>query len=222
MTRRTESPRSAASRAALASFLAIGLLAPAVSRAEGIPEHRYELGASAGYGWTFAREVVFNNTGGVADVKDGAHWGGTIDTYVQDGKAVRLLYQRQESKLTYQPRGLQKFDVADIAVEYFQLGGLAGTPKGNLLPYGMFTLGATRLSYSNIDADDNWRFSMILGFGAKAYVSPKLGVQVEGQIPYTWIDGGGSVACGSFGCVSTVGGTGVGQANVGGGLFLNF
>ena len=218
MTRQAEGHPPAA---ALAALLALALLAPAMSRAEGIPEHRWELGASAGYSWTFAREVVFNNTGGVVDVKDGAHWGGTIDTYVQDGKAVRLLYQREESKLTYQPRGLQKFDVADVAVEYFQLGGLAGTPKGNILPYGMFTLGATRLSYSN-DFDDNWRFSMILGFGAKAYVSPKLGVQVEGQIPYTWIDADGSVACGSFGCISTVGGTGVGQANVGGGLFLNF
>jgi hypothetical protein len=45
---------------------------------------------------------------------------------------------------------------------------------------------------------------------------------VEGQLPYTWISAEGSVACGSFGCISTVGGTGVAQANVGGGLFLNF
>jgi hypothetical protein len=156
------------------------------------------------------------------DVKDAAHYGGTLDAYVQHGKAVRLMYQRQDSKLTFQPRGLPKADVADVAIEYFQLGGLAGTPKGTILPYGMFTLGATRLSYSNIDADDNWRFSMILGFGVKKYMGQKLGLQVEGQIPYTWIDASGSVACGSFGCISTVGGTGVGQANVGGGLFLNF
>jgi hypothetical protein len=209
----------------IAALLALALLvvAPAPARAEGtIPYHRFELGANAGYGWTFAREVVYNNSGGSADIDDGAHWGGTLDAYVENGKAVRLLYQRLESQLTFHPRALPKIDVADVAVEYFQLGGLAGTPKGNFLPYGMFTLGATRLSYTKIDADDNWRFSMILGFGAKAYVSQKLGVQVEGQIPYTWIDADGSVACGSFGCISTIGGTGVGQANVGGGLFLNF
>lgn len=219
MTRRTERPRSAA----LAPLLALLVLAPATARAQReIPEHRFELGGNVGYSWTFAREVVYSNVGGSVDVKDAMHWGVSLDSYVQNGKAVRLLYQREESQLQFQPRGIPKFDVADVAVEYFQLGGLAGTPKGNFLPYGMFTLGATRLSYSNIDADDNWRFSMILGFGAKAYMSQKIGVQVEGQIPYTWIDADGSVACGSFGCISTVGGTGVGQANVGGGLFLNF
>jgi len=220
MTRRTERHGPVAALAALVALIA---LAPSAARAQReIPEHRYELGANAGYSWTFAREVVYAGFGGSVDVKDAAHYGGTLDAYVQHGKAVRLMYQRQDSKLTFQPRGLPKTDVADVAVEYFQLGGLAGTPKGNILPYGMFTLGATRLSYSNIDADDNWRFSMILGFGAKAYMSQKLGIQVEGQIPYTWIDADGSVACGSFGCISTVGGTGVGQANVGGGLFLNF
>ena len=213
----------AASSAALALLLGLALAAPGTARAQkSIPEHRWELGANAGYGWTFSREVIYSNVGGVVDVDDGAHWGVTLDTNVQPGKQVTLLYQRQESKLTFQPRGLPKIDVADVAVEYFQIGGLAGTPKGNILPYGMFTLGATRLSYSNIDADDNWRFSMMLAFGAKAYVSERLGVRVEGQLPYTWIDADGSVACGSFGCISTVGGTGVGQANVGGGLFLNF
>jgi len=218
MTRRPEGLKAAALAAALALFA----LTPVAAQAQEIPEHRYELGANAGYSWTFSREVIYNNFGGSVDVKDAAHYGGTLDAYVQHGKAVRLMYQRQDSKLTFQPRGLPKADVADVAVEYFQLGGLAGTPKGTILPYGMFTLGATRLSYSNIDADDNWRFSMILGFGVKKYMGQKLGLQVEGQIPYTWIDASGSVACGSFGCISTVGGTGVGQANVGGGLFLNF
>lgn len=218
MTRHPEGLKAAALAAALALFA----LAPVAAQAQEIPEHRYELGANAGYSWTFAREVIYNSFGGSVDVKDAAHYGGTLDAYVQHGKAVRLMYQRQDSKLTFQPRGLPKTELADVAVEYFQLGGLAGTPKGTVLPYGMFTLGATRLSYSNIDADDNWRFSMILGFGVKKYMGQKLGLQVEGQIPYTWIDASGSVACGSFGCVSTVGGTGVGQANVGGGLFLNF
>jgi opacity protein-like surface antigen len=218
MTRRPEGLKAAALAAALALFA----LTPVAAQAQEIPEHRYELGANAGYSWTFSREVIYNNFGGSVDVKDAAHYGGTLDAYVQHGKAVRLMYQRQDSKLTFQPRGLPKADVADVAIEYFQLGGLAGTPKGTILPYGMFTLGATRLSYSNIDADDNWRFSMILGFGVKKYMGQKLGLQVEGQIPYTWIDASGSVACGSFGCISTVGGTGVGQANVGGGLFLNF
>lgn len=217
MIRRTEGLRAAA----LAAILALLVLAPVAARAQEIPEHRFELGANAGYMWTFSREVYYN-TGGSVDIEDAMHWNVTLDSYVQHGKAVRLLYQREDSKLQFQPRGIQKFDVADVNVEYFQIGGLAGTPKGTMLPYGMFTLGATRLSYSNIDADDNWRFSMILGFGVKKYLGQKLGLQVEGQIPYTWIDADGSVACGSFGCISTVGGTGVGQANVGGGLYLNF
>jgi hypothetical protein len=185
-----------------------------------IPHHKAELGVHGGYMWTFSRDVWLTNTAGEADFEDKGFWGATLDLNMGHGKQGTLLYQRQETTLTFRPAGNPRFDVADIAVEYFQIGGLGGTPKGNYFPYGMFTLGATRVSASG--GDDQWRFSFVFGAGAKAYFGQRLGLRLQGQIPFTFIDGGGSVACGSFGCVTTIGGTGVGQINLGGGLFMNF
>ena len=201
-------------------FLLVGAVASAQEGGRGIPYHKAELGLNAGYVWSFSRDVYLTNTAGEADVDDSGFWGATLDVGMGPGKQATLLYRRQETTLTFRPVGSPKFDVADVAVEYFQVGGLAGTPKGNMLPYGMFTLGATRISAQ--EGDDRWRFSFVFGAGAKAYFGEKLGLRVQGQIPFTFIDGGGSVACGSFGCVTTVGGTGWSQIDVGGGLFVNF
>ena len=204
-------------------FLGCLLLAATASAqdgARGIPFHKAELGIHGGYVWTFSRDVYLTNATGEADFDDSGFWGATLDFAMGPAKQGTLLYQRQETVLTFRPVGSPEFDVTDIAVEYFQIGGLAGTPKGNVLPYGMGMLGATRVSARG--GEDEWRFSFIFGAGAKAYLGQRLGIRLQGQIPFTFINGGGSVACGSFGCVTTIGGTGVGQINLGGGLFVNF
>lgn len=217
-TRRTKH-RSAFALVSL-GFLLLAATASAQDGARAIPYHKAELGFHGGYVWSFSRDVYLTNTSGEADFNDTGFWGATLDVGMGPGKQATLLYQRQETTLTFRPAGNPEFDVADVAVEYFQVGGLAGTPTRNMLPYGMFTLGATRVSASG--GDDQWRFSFVFGAGAKAYFGEKLGLRLQGQIPFTFIDGGGSVACGSFGCVTTIGGTGMGQLNLGGGLFVNF
>ena len=208
---------------AVLALLALPLFAVKASAqdgAHGIPYHRTELGVHGGYVWSFSRDVYLTTTAGEADFKDTGFWGATLDYVVAPGRHATVLYQRQETTLTFRPFGSPSFNVADVAIEYFQIGGLAGTAKGNVLPYGMFTLGATHVGASG--GGDEWRFSFVFGAGAKAYLGERLGVRVQSQIPFTFIDGGGSIACGSFGCVTTIGGTGMGQLNVGGGLFVNF
>jgi len=183
--------------------------------------HKAELGFNGGYVWTWARQVYYT-TGGELDIKDTGYWGVTLDMNVQEGKQLELLYRRQDSQLTFKAPLSPTTDLADVAIEYWQIGGLGGVPRGDVMPYGLFTVGATHFIPKNSSFGDEWRFSMIFGLGAKKYIGEKLGIRAQAQLPFTWLDGGGSVACGPLGCITTVGGTGVGQIDVGGGVFLKF
>lgn len=183
-------------------------------------ERKIELGVNGGYVWTWAREVYVGATIGELDVKDTGYWGITLDYNVQQDKQLELMYRRQDSQLTYKPALFPQTTLADVAVEYWQIGGLGGVRRGDVMPYGLFTVGATRFIPKNTPYNDEWRFSMIFGLGVKKYMGERMGIRLQTQLPFTWIDGGGSVTCGGGGCITTVGGSGIGQIDVGGGVFL--
>ncbi|MGH7680670.1 MAG: hypothetical protein ACRENN_01630 [Candidatus Eiseniibacteriota bacterium] len=182
-------------------------------------DRRLELGINGGYAWTWARQVYVGASTGEVDIKDTGYWGLTLDIHVRPEKQVELLYRRQDSQLTFQAPFLGRQTLADVAVEYWQIGGLGGVPRGDVMPYGLFTVGATHFIPKSSPYGDEWRFSMIFGLGVKKNVGEKLGFRVQTQLPFTWVDGGGSITCGGGGCITTVGGSGIGQIDVGGGLY---
>jgi hypothetical protein len=187
--------------------------------------HQLEITPFGGYMWTFARRVSIpppaNKTGDL-DVDDSPFWGIEVDVTLHPGAQLALLYSRQDSDLTFKSSGI-KNEISGVSVEYFQIGGLGGTKQGKALPFAMFTLGATRFDYKDVpQADDTWKFSIILGFGAKYYVNKRVGLRVQGLMPFTFVSGGGGFACGTGGCYTTVGGSGVAQINVSGGLIFMF
>jgi hypothetical protein len=184
---------------------------------------RFEINPFGGYVWTGAREVYYNagfNSNKI-DIKDSGFWGVALDANVSGTSQVELLYRRQESELTVTQTGFASTHVADVAVEYYQIGGLSGVRRDNLMGFGGFTLGATRLVYDETGFDEDlWKFSMVFSLGAKTYINDRFGLRVQGSLPFTFISGGGSLGCGSGGCYTTVGGEGVGQFNVSGGLII--
>jgi hypothetical protein len=216
---------TATSLAAAMLFLSLcaGSAAAQYQGPEGIPPHKGEIGFHGGYVWTWAREVYVGSvTTGSMDIKESGYWGITLDVNVEPGKQVELLYRRQDSRLTFRTPLTPAVDLVDVGVEYWQIGGLGGVPRGDFLPYGLFTVGATHVMFKNSPYEDNWKFSMMFGLGAKKYMGEKFGLRAQAQLPFTIIDGGGTISCGSLGCISTIGGTGVGQIDIGGGLFLQF
>lgn len=186
-----------------------------------ITSHRFEIGARGGIAFTGSRDVYYGTTGGNLDVEDGGFWGLTLDFNVDPGAQFGLLYQRQDSRMTFN-QGFGTQDVADVAIEYWHAGGLYGVPRGRMLPYGKFTVGATHLNYKNSPIGDDWKLSIQLAGGAKFYTGSRLGINLEAGLPLTFISGGASVGCGPAGCFTTVGGTGVSQFTLGGGAFLRF
>ncbi|MEJ2719696.1 MAG: hypothetical protein P8181_00965 [bacterium] len=215
---------------AAALAIAVFFIAPISSWAQrnsgwGIPNqrHKVEVTPYVGYTWTGSVDVRVEDQLGKMDIDSSPSWGIEIDVNVKSGGQFTLLYQRQDSELNFRPNSSAiKQTLGDVSVDYFQIGGIGGVQNGRVMPFGLFTLGATRLAPDFRPASDIWKFSLILGFGAKIYLTDRLGVRVQARLPWVLIDGGGAVACGGGGCYVALGGSGVVQPDLGVGLILMF
>jgi opacity protein-like surface antigen len=197
------------------------------ARAQSQPfSHRIEITPFGGYSWTISRRVNVTfpePTTGDIDVKSSPYWGIEVDVTIEPGAQLALLYTRQDSDLTFKRQGFGKETVTGMSVEYFQIGGVGGLRQGNLFPFGMLTLGATRYAYDDIRAsEDTWKFSMIFGLGAKVYANDRIALRVQGRMPFTFFSGGAGIGCGFNGCYTTVGGSGIAQLDVSAGLAFLF
>lgn len=185
--------------------------------------HKIEITPYGGYSWTGAIDAVVDDEYGSLDIKSSGIWGVELDVNVRPGGQLTVLYHRQDSELTFRPTSSQlKNTLSDISVEYFQFGGIGGVYTGRVMPFTMFTLGATRLTPKSPLTSDIWKFSMVLGFGAKVYMGDRIGIRVHVRIPWVIIDGGGAVACGAGGCYVAMSGSGFVQPDIGAGLMLLF
>ena len=133
------------------------------------PSHKLEISPYGGYLWSGSVDVQVEDELGKLDLKSGPMWGIEVDINVMPGGQAVLLYQRQETELTYQPNRGAKETVGDMTVEFWQVGALGGTQNGNVMGFGLITLGATRLVPQFTGANDVWKFSFIFGVGAKIY-----------------------------------------------------
>jgi len=186
-------------------------------------EHRLEIFGYGGYAWTGSIDAWYGAYSGELDVKDSGIWGIEADITVRPDAQLVLLYSRQDSKITFGYGGT-KLSEGDVAIEHWQIGGMSGVRKGKVMPFGMFTLGGTRVvpEWTGADSDDVWKFSIILGLGAKIYINEKIGLRVQGRMPWIIVDGGAYLGCGGGGCYTSFGGSGIVQGDVSGGLFVMF
>jgi len=184
--------------------------------------HKFEIVGLGGYAWTVSRRITFPQPLGTGDVdiKDSPFWGIEAAFNAQPGGQLILLYRRQDSDAEFRGVNLTYASVP-IAVEYWHIGGLGGIPKenGKVLPFTSITLGGTRYIF---DTDDEWKFSLIIGLGAKIYPSERLGFKIQGSMPWTITNGGMGVGFGGGGAGVYVGGTGIVQFDVQGALMLMF
>lgn len=195
-----------------------------------IPVHKIELNGFYGYMWTWSRSYYYGPSASSIDIKSTGYYGGSLDVMLRPDTHLTLMFSQQPSELQVKGGAFgTTTTIGDMDVQYYQIGGLYGVPRGKAWPFTMLTLGATRYNLKNINSadftdvnpGDDWKFSMVFGLGAKYYASKRIGLRVQGTLPLTFFSGGFGFGCGGGGCGGTVGGTGLVQTSVSGGVFLN-
>jgi hypothetical protein len=166
-----------------------------------------------GYVWTVSRSASYNLNGGDVDLKSGGYYGIAVDIYAVFFMQVRLLYRRQDTQLVFKRGGGVTEDIGDMAVEYWHVGAVKGIQRGKVLPFTTFSLGGTRFAY---DGGDDWKFSVLLGLGAKIHINEKIGLMVAGQMPLSFTDTFVGIGTGGV----SLGGSGITQFDLTAGLMI--
>jgi hypothetical protein len=184
-------------------------------------DHKVEIHGFGGYVWSSSQSVVVNQTPGDLDLDSSGWWGVALDINLPVGTQLELLYTRQDTKLTFNSFPEGKRDLNDEAVEFWHVGGVyTRFSQGKIYPFTSFTLGATRFINESGPGDDVWKFSIILGLGAKVHVNDRLGIRAQARMPWTFVNTGVGLGFGTGGASVGVGGSGIVGFDVSGGLFL--
>lgn len=194
-------------------FLAALLVASLSS--DGVAQQRkVELSAFGGYQW--ATDTY--SSGGYLDTKDGVNYGGAIDFTVQRDLQLELLYIYFDTQTQFRsqnPYAYSSSQYTDMGVHFMQIGYVKGYKKGNIEPFGAFTLGAVLFTPGTfvledgrkITPSDTWRFAMTFGGGAKIFLNDKLGVRLQARllVPVYFSGAGMYVGTGGSGLAVTGG-----------------
>ena len=146
-------------------------------------------------------------------ISDNPNLGVILNVPLQSGAQLELLFAHQETNMTLTRRatGLRE-TLFDMAVEYFQVGGLYEADRnGRLKAFGLGSLGVTHYNPKESGRSSEWRFSGGFGIGAKSFFSERVAIRTEARLMFTLINASGGIFCGGGGCLTNVQGTGVAQ-----------
>jgi len=185
-------------------------------------KHRFEITPYGGVVWTRGYDVLLGGQRGNLDTRASAVWGVTVGYSLRDSLTqVELIYSHQDTDLYFELSG-EETEVTGVSIEHLHIGGLFGTARGRTVWFTTFSLGASRWAPKDGESDDAWRFSLMLGLGAKYPISEKLGVRLQARLPYMFVDDTASYACGESGCLNSAGGRSIWQFDLTAGLIIAF
>jgi hypothetical protein len=182
---------------------------------EGAPVARtWEVTPFAGYQWGGGLSVE----GGELSIPSGPSYGAIVGMRVRSDAVAEFVYNREQTTLSFRPDSTGRTeDLADLAVQYFQLGGTVDLGTSRARPFVSGLLGLTWF-----DPTDGYsgttRFSGGLGIGVHPPLSRKVGLRLEAKGWLNFFNGSGSIFCGSGGCIVQGSASAMGQGEVVGGL----
>lgn len=146
-----------------------------------------EISPFAGYRW----DGQISSEGGLfassVDVDDSSVFGVRVDFPVTARLQVELLASHQSTRLLDDDGFFAgTSDVGDVDVDALHLGVLLQRGNGQVLPYGVFSVGATRLAPSRRGHDDDAMLSASGGGGVKVFLNRHFGLRLEARL--YWID----------------------------------
>jgi len=200
--------------AAIAVVLAMALAGSASAQSKGVM-----VTALGAYQWGGTLSGYY----GEAKLNDAGNWGIALDLPVRPDTYVELIYTRQVTELKYREYASIEpaREIFNIAVEYYQVGGLYTVPKDGPKPFGTMTLGATRFAPESSLYDSEWLFSAALGLGVLVPINERIGIRTHARLLLPFLYSGGGLWCGTGGCsIGVSGGSSIVQGDVAVGLVI--
>lgn len=175
------------------------------------PERMMEVGLT--YNYQFGGKFYYYQNGyKELRVSDSDSYGITMSFPTNKWNTrLELSFFNQDTQIS----GDHGFGTEDLAVRYYQIGVVKEMPKGNIIPYGAFSMGAIELNPRGSGHDDVWKFALTLGGGVKYYFTKNIGLKIEGRMMVPIAYGGlyfGTSGSGASASATTL------QAYIGGGL----
>lgn len=176
---------------ALASAPVVALaLASLSAPAAHADETRFEITPFAGI--MGGGEFEEPDTGADRDVEKDTNWGLFLDMNAGGPeRQYEMFYARQSTQI-------EGASPIDLDVQYLHVGGIVSfTDVQPVVPFFGITIGATRLSPDGADLDDETKFSVSVGGGAKYKFTEHIGLRLDLRAFVTMVDTDGSFFCAS-------------------------
>ncbi len=172
-------------------------------------------------GWRMGGGVESED--GDFDVESATSYGVVLDVRVRSDGVVEFVYDRQSSDVVQRSSTEPDSTVTNIAIEYFQFGGVVEFgQEPNLKPFFGLTLGAAHLDPGG-ERDDEWHFAGLATLGAKVYVGEHLGFRAQARLWGTFLTEESQIFCSLPGvCVISASGKLFVQSDFSGGVMLVF
>ena len=171
------------------------------------------------YGYQFGGSL--DSYDGELSIQDSDNLMFGLDIPMRYGMMVELSYTRQSSYIELKEYVTNvTSNLTDLVSEYYQIGVIKGIPKGKVVPFGQFSLGATRFNPAKSNYSDQWAFSITLGLGVKFHFNDRFGIRVQANMLAPMRFSGVGFWFGSGGGSAGITANGFLQGNAMGGLFI--
>lgn len=166
---------------------------------------------------------VFRLINGELKIKTNACFGLALDLYIREHVLLEFIYSRQETgmELVTDP-SREKTDLFNLAIEYYQFGVVYHFGYGKYIPFGMFTVGASRFDPYETGTGSEYFFTIGGTGGVKLFINENIGVRLQARllIPF---QSGSDLFCGEDVCrIGVSSSTGIAQGELSAGLILRF
>jgi outer membrane protein with beta-barrel domain len=146
-----------------------------------------EISPFAGYRWDGQADSDGDLFSSTLDLDDSGAFGVRLDVPVSHRWQIEIAASRQKTRLLDNGGILADAEAdTDVTVDTVHLGALVQGGNGQVLPYAVFSLGASRLDPSAGGGGGDARLSASGGGGVKVFVNQHFGFRFEGRL--YWID----------------------------------
>ncbi|HEY7751928.1 MAG TPA: hypothetical protein VH917_06515 [Ignavibacteriaceae bacterium] len=142
-------------------------------------------------------------TRGDLNVWSNPNYGAALSFEVDRGLQAELLWIGQDTYAEVVEYSGLAVPLFDLNIHYFQLGAVyefRQSRRQRAFPFLAFSAGATLFHPQDTSFDDELRFSITFGGGAKIYLSDNVGLRLQARFLMPMSFSGGGMWCGTGGC----------------------